>query len=378
MLCGMLVAWHLFGVGSGGRRATAYTLLALVGFELTLNGQALLIVSPPDRFVSRTRLANQLADLRDEEIGPVRVASVGVSLSDLDASLQGLEKTNVNDGFQLQLAADLYENLYSILDPLPAPRFSGQPMDTVVAEFRLGIARSVLDRLSVRYLVSDRGPPIAELEPVDLAGPVRVYRNPSTLPRAYVVPRALLVQEDSRTIAALLSDLDPKLWVTMRDDPLRGAGGDRQPFTPARWRRDRSGHATVNVETSHAGLLVIGTTWMPGWRALLDGRQVPIFRGNHCQQVVPILSPGRHEVELSFTPPWLSEGIGITVGACVGWGLLAVVLIRSGYVRRSLWRRSAKWTEAAQPYDQAHVPSYPRFTGLERVEVFEEEAQTQP
>jgi hypothetical protein len=374
----MVLAWHLFGVGAGGRRATAYMLSTLVWFELAVSGYAILIVSPPERFVSHDTIARQLADLRNEETGPARVASVGSALGDLDASLLGLEKTNINDGFQLQIAADLYERLYWILDPLPIPKQSERPMDAAVAAFQMRVARSVLDRLSVRYLVSDRGSPIPGLEPVDLPGPLRVYRNPSTLPRAYVVPQAAPVHADARTVASQLSDVDPMQWVTMNDEPLRGVSGDRQPFTQARWRSNPSGGATVNVETSHPGLLVVGTTWMPGWQAHVDGHKIEVLVGNHCQQVVPLVSAGRHVIELSFTPPWLREGIAMTVCAGVSWILLATVLIVNRNGRRPRWRESPGWIESVPLYDRAQIHPHPRSTALDPVEEFEQASQTQP
>ena len=75
------------------------------------------------------------------------------------------------------------------------------------------------------------------------------------------------------------------------------------------------GFVTVQVETTDPGLLVIGTTWMPGWQARVDGRDVQILKGNHCQQVVPLESGGRHEVELRFTPPGLYAGLVMTGSA---------------------------------------------------------------
>ena len=55
--------------------------------------------------------------------------------------------------------------------------------------------------------------------------------------------------------------------------------------------------------------LIIGENEVPGWRATLDGKTVPISRANgmHMSLVVPDTAP--HEVVLSYRPPGLITGL---------------------------------------------------------------------
>ena len=66
------------------------------------------------------------------------------------------------------------------------------------------------------------------------------------------------------------------------------------------------------------GVLVLSEVWYPnGWKAKVDGIEVPLIRANYILRALPITA-GRHTVELSFEPSGrkfagLTSGIGTTV-----------------------------------------------------------------
>lgn len=74
------------------------------------------------------------------------------------------------------------------------------------------------------------------------------------------------------------------------------------------------------------GLLVVGQTFMGGWRGLVDGQEVPLVPTNGCQVGVRVPA-GQHQVvlELRLTPYWVG-----------GLGPLAVLGTAIGIV---VWRR---------------------------------------
>jgi hypothetical protein len=258
---------------------------------------------------------------------------------DLGAAEAGLEKTNINDGFQIQHAADLYERLYPVLEPSATRHRRERPMDVEAERHYAMIAQSVLDLLSVRFLIAEHPlplPPRLERFGGDgsrCMGP-NVWRNPTALPRAYVVPRAVADDGPGRTAASRLNAHDPRKAVVMSHDPLQGR--DRQTFKPADWLSHDPDLVIVRVETNAPGLLVVGNTWMPGWTAVVDGLREPVLRGNHWQQVVPIPRPGRHEVVLRYQPPGLAAGTAITTASVIVWGGVGVVLLIR-YARRPTW-----------------------------------------
>jgi uncharacterized membrane protein YfhO len=61
----------------------------------------------------------------------------------------------------------------------------------------------------------------------------------------------------------------------------------------------------LNLEIGCNGFVVIGNTWSPFWRAMVDGREKPLVRTNHAQLGMSI-EPGSHNVTLGYVPPYRS------------------------------------------------------------------------
>src|SRR5262249_12013957 len=148
------------------------------------------------------------------------------------------------------------------------------------------IRQAVFDRMSVTHLVSDRVEsdtcwPVAA-EGIRNGSPFVIQRNPTAMPRAYVVPRATILPEHAGVMLTSLGEFKPHLSVLMSRDPLGSLQPDpRQPFTAAEWASTDPDRPAFFVTTCAPGLLVIAETWMPGWTATVDGRPTPVLRGNY-------------------------------------------------------------------------------------------------
>ncbi len=196
--------------------------------ELAWSGFGLLQTAAADRFVRRT----PLAALGEPAMPPLRVKARDAVYGDLAAVVDGIEKTNINDPFQLDHAALLYETLY----PLASHRrpMAEQLMSKPVQNSWRLVRQAVLERMSVAYLVSDR------VEP-DLAWPVArvaatsqrwyvIQANRMALPRAYVVPRSDGFGRTSGSDAHIV--LRPRPPAIGAHEP-RPAGGSHHPRAPA-------------------------------------------------------------------------------------------------------------------------------------------------
>ena len=131
---------------------------------------------------------------------------------DLAAVRQGLEKTNVNDSFQIQHAANLYERLYPILEPAYL-RPGGERRSTPrSSHFQCTLAQAVMDLMSVRYLVADRAIPLKSVGRD--RGPDRRGRRSGGTGRPCRGLTWCLAPWSSRggreTVARRLSELDPR------------------------------------------------------------------------------------------------------------------------------------------------------------------------
>ena len=69
------------------------------------------------------------------------------------------------------------------------------------------------------------------------------------------------------------------------------------------------------------GLVVLSDLWDQGWRAYLDGQQVPILRTNHAVRGV-VVTAGNSELEFRYEPRSVAWGLklaGLAVGILMGW-----------------------------------------------------------
>jgi len=326
-----------------GQESAAWGLGAVGVLELALYAHALVVCTPVSAFVGNDPIGRAIRDAGGAGHGPVRITSFGAVYPDLNAAALGLEKTNVNDGFQIQHAADLYQRVYTLLDSARPLRPGDGPMDDVVEDHRGRVAQTVFDLMGVGYLVSDRPLPLPNFEPVvpevTFGARGRLWRNRTALPLAYVVPRGVVPPPSGRASQLpRLGAFEPRDGVVMSRDPL-DTEGPRQPFTPATWVSHDPDEVVVRVTTEAPGLLVVGNTWMPGWKATVDARPAAVERGNHWQQVVALPSPGRHEVVLKYRPPGLAVGLRLATAAVVTWAAFGVVLaVRALRTPRWQWR----------------------------------------
>lgn len=280
-------------------------------------------VAPLERFLKPRGLAESLPEAPFP--GPFRVRARDAFLDDLSAVHFEIDKTNLNDWFQIAHSADLYETLYPIFDP---PRLLDllNPLEDWQQK---QVRQAVLDRMGVAFLISDR-------KDVDARWPIVhtgtaagrrfwICKNPTAMPRAYVVPEAKIAPDDLRTVW-LMPWVPPRKAVLMPEDPLRDIPGPRQPFHQADYQSEHPDQVEIQIKTEAPGYLVIADTWMPGWLATLDGREVPVLRGNRAQRVVVIPYSGNHHVILRYEPPGLMAGMTISALAWLLWA--GAILLR--------------------------------------------------
>jgi hypothetical protein len=316
-----------------GARAAAVRLTGLLCLcELAWHGFALIQVAPAAMFLDSDPVCEAilLRPANQPSGETTRVRARDTFFLDLAAVRYGVEKTNLNDVFQLAHAAALYETLYPVATRLLLSPEA--PMSVAVDDDRRQIRQGVFDRSSVSYLVSDRVEPDPAW-PVVFTGIFRekafvIQQNPTALPRAYVVPGAKVVEDDdSATVLSQFRSSDPRTSVLMDHDPLAGVSWERrQTFTQAHWISQDPDRPVLEVATEAPGLLVVADTWMPGWSARVDGQPASILRGNHAQRVISLKQPGRHSVSLRYRPPGLAAGCVISACAVVVWVTLCALI----------------------------------------------------
>ena len=177
------------------------------------------------------------------------------------------------------------------------------------------------DLLGIRWIVLGRHaePPAPGLRLAYDGADARIFENPAALPRAFVARRARCV--DDRAALALLRSraIDPAAEVLLGDCAAPITTSASAQRTEARITVDEPERVVVTAAADAPAWLVLSDTWFPGWRARLDGADVPIARANHAFRAIA-LPAGRHDVEFVFRPR------GLVAGAAISLLSLAVVV----------------------------------------------------
>ena len=74
----------------------------------------------------------------------------------------------------------------------------------------------------------------------------------------------------------------------------------------------------LQVETEADGFLVLTDTYMPGWRATINGKSTEILRANYAFRAVRIPA-GHHDVEFNYQPLSFQIGAYVSVIGSVLW-----------------------------------------------------------
>lgn len=147
------------------------------------------------------------------------------------------------------------------------------------------------------------------------------------LPWAYVVPDESIVRVARREDAlAWVRDRAPSpLAVLEGARALAGAGG-RPPLWPARVVAFEPDAMRIAVDAPAPGVLVVNEVWYPGWRARVDGADVPVVRANALVRGVRVPA-GPSTVTLRFEPDdgaplrwlWLASWLALLALASSAW-----------------------------------------------------------
>lgn len=151
--------------------------------------------------------------------------------------------------------------------------------------------------------------------------PILLQRVPQPLPRTYVVGASSSAEGEAGVSRLLDPGFDPRHEVVLSGGPeLTEAPGFRGASRILESRADR---VVLEAETSARGIVVLLDGFDPGWRARVDGQEVPLLRANLAFRAVAVPS-GTHRIELVYRPRGLLGGLALcAVGLALCFALLA-------------------------------------------------------
>ena len=215
---------------------------------------------------------------------------------------------------------------------LPAPLdITAVSADTNLADGQLVIERVVfLDEKGQSISLA----PLAHRSDLSVAfrsHAVMVLENPDTLPRAFLVHAADIL-DDGQILARMQKPgfRPDQLALLSEGQPLHQTADNQNPAADAAaitvYEPER---VVINAKTDKPGYLILADNYYPGWEATVDAQKVPVYRADYTFRAVPI-SAGEHRVVFEFRPALFVWGAIISGVTLFVVGILAVIGVRNG------------------------------------------------
>lgn len=163
-----------------------------------------------------------------------------------------------------------------------------------------------------------------------------VVRNNDVLPKAWLVPSAIVVADRPQQMSILTNpSFNPRKIAFVESEPVLTLTpiGAPAPETlgAVSVKTYENERIVLDAATTQNSLLVVGEKYYKGWRAHVDGIKTEIYPVDRVLRGV-YLAPGTHRIEMVFDPLPFKIGKSLTLAS---FALFAVMLIRECYIRRN-------------------------------------------
>lgn len=129
-----------------------------------------------------------------------------------------------------------------------------------------------------------------------------LYKNTATLPRAYIVPNALILKDKDKTLNLIASNnFDPREYVILKELPKNARLNNSSDFKEISIRRDNFNKISLNFNLNNSGFLVLSEINYPGWTAYDNGKKTEIFNANYIFRSIYVQN-GKHEITFLYRP----------------------------------------------------------------------------
>lgn len=140
-----------------------------------------------------------------------------------------------------------------------------------------------------------------------------LYKNTAVLPRAYIVPKALIIKDKDETLNLIASNnFDPKKYVILKEQPKNARLDNSSAFKEISIKRDNFNEIILNFNLTNSGFLVLSEINYPGWKAYDNGKEIEIYKANLILRSI-YLDKGNHNIIFTYSPDSYKVGAIISL-----------------------------------------------------------------
>jgi hypothetical protein len=187
------------------------------------------------------------------------------------------------------------------------------------------------------------------IEPNGQAGDINFYTIPDTLSRYILATRIERFKNGEEVFKKIADkDFDPTTTALVEQEiaflPHNSSDGKvaLEKFLPGRWDFNLSLPEAASAVSTRLPqyFLVVGETYLPGWRAFSAGREFRVFRANYAFMGLA-LPPGHYDLKLVYWPYHARIGMFSTEATMAFWIGIGIVLLIKKYALAGWPKRGA-------------------------------------
>ncbi len=188
---------------------------------------------------------------------------------------------------------------------------------------KTALQASVLPYLNiqnVRFILSKKFLDDAIDLPLVYDDEIKIYANPDAEQRLFYRTQAHYVNSPDAALQALMAEPGKVMErVIIEAEHVHRPDSQITDFSEFDFEliAQNAQKLTAEVTLPKAGWLIHAAAYYPGWRAYVNGEQVPIYAANYSQQAV-YLEAGKHRVRFRYDPWSFKIGLLLTVLSCAG------------------------------------------------------------
>lgn len=169
-------------------------------------------------------------------------------------------------------------------------------------------------------------------------GDATILERQTALDRIRWASEEIIVPDDDARLEALSNPTtSPNAVILEHEGDEKGLDGTSSATVSS--RDIDTNNLEISVETTGAGWVTIADSMRDnGWQATLDGDPVELVDAEHAAVAVYVPNEGKHTIELSYDPPYGSQGRAISAASLA---LVTVILTCAG-VKRFRKSKTAK------------------------------------
>ena len=249
-------------------------------------------------------------------------------------TLQSFMTPNLSIYFHIdainEYAALLVKRYYLLYSPM-REFFKLEQMDP----WQMNYCKEILNMLNVKYVISSFRLGMKDLKLLQ-TGKVKIYENPSALPRAYLVSKAIILKDDEEVLKTIQEvNFNPKKSILITKGEYEKAQKDfigNEKNVPVESFKGEvkilkylANCVEITTDGNDSSFLVLADNYYPGWKVSVNGSEKNILRVNYNLRGV-ILPRGENRVQFSFEP--LSFKIGAAISLLTLLSIIAFFLMR--------------------------------------------------